>query len=325
VRELSKVAVWLTWEHQTRNKSMAALLSVEYGEFISNRSRLFRYIELSFKTLNYLVSKRPQVIFFQNPSIVLACLCVCYSKLWGNCMLVGDFHNIALVKTKIHKLNCFVSRNIDFTLVSNENLLKDVVAMGGRGYVMPDPIPEHEFESSNAIEQHKQYILFISSWASDEPINEVIAGYINSSSFDDGIRLLVTGRKKIEKLDFDESYYSSRGIEFLGFVDEARYWSLLQNSLLNIDLTTRDDCLVCGAYESLAVGAPILLSNNNASVSYFDKAALFTDNTSDDIAIKIKDAVKNTTVYRSQTTQALAHYKELDHRRKSDLLSRLSI
>ncbi len=321
--ELSKIAVWLTWEHQTRNKSMAALLSVKYMEFISRRSRLFRYLVLSIKTLKFLISTRPKVIFFQNPSIALACLCVFYRKLLGNCILVGDFHNIALAKTKIYRLNSFVARNVDLILVSNENLLKSVVEMGGEGFVMPDPIPEDESAPSN-IYEHQQYILFISSWASDEPINDVIAGFVKSSSFGDGIKLFITGRKKAEKLDFTESYYVSKGVEFLGFVDEEHYWQLLRCALLNIDLTTRDDCLVCGAYESLAVGAPMLLSNNKASLNYFNEAALFTDNTAEDIAIKIKDAVENTKAYRNKVIQALAVYRARDQRRKVDLLNQLS-
>jgi hypothetical protein len=39
-----------------------------------------------------------------------------------------------------------------------------------------------------------------------------------------------------------------------------------------------EDCLVCGAYEGISVGKPLVLSNNRASVELFHDAALFTDN-----------------------------------------------
>ena len=72
-------------------------------------------------------------------------------------------------------------------------------------------------------------------------------------------------------------------VRFTGFLDEADYWGLLQSADAIIDLTLMDNCLVCGAYEALALGKPMVLSRNPASLELFDSSAIFTDNTTSDI------------------------------------------
>jgi hypothetical protein len=42
-------------------------------------------------------------------------------------------------------------------------------------------------------------------------------------------------------------------------------------------VTLMPDCLVCGAYESLAVGAPMVLSDIPAARRLFDGAAIFAE------------------------------------------------
>jgi glycosyltransferase involved in cell wall biosynthesis len=72
-------------------------------------------------------------------------------------------------------------------------------------------------------------------------------------------------------------------VRFTGFLDELDYWSLLRSADAIVDLTLMDDCLVCGSYEALALGKPMLLSNNSASVELFGDCAVFTNNTAADI------------------------------------------
>jgi hypothetical protein len=69
-----------------------------------------------------------------------------------------------------------------------------------------------------------------------------------------------------------------------GFLDEQDYWELLASSDAVMDLTTLADCLVCGAYEAIAVNRPMILSNNAASAATFAGFGEFADNTPDGIA-----------------------------------------
>ena len=67
-----------------------------------------------------------------------------------------------------------------------------------------------------------------------------------------------------------------------------------------VDLTTRQDCLVCGAYEAVAAGTPLIVSNSEALRRQFSRGTLFTDNTSEDLAGKINTAILSKEVLAQQ-------------------------
>ena len=46
-----------------------------------------------------------------------------------------------------------------------------------------------------------------------------------------------------------------------------------------IDLTNLEDCLVCGAYEALVFGKPLLVSKTKVLMDYFGDAVVLTENT----------------------------------------------
>jgi glycosyltransferase involved in cell wall biosynthesis len=102
-------------------------------------------------------------------------------------------------------------------------------------------------------------------------------------------------------------------------VEESAYWKLIGQSMGNIDLTTRNDCLVCGAYESLAVGNPIILSNNEASTSYFGNHCLFTNNTVEDLKERIIELVENSLDHKKKSLASKEHFIESDNAKKNEL------
>jgi hypothetical protein len=205
--------VWITWEHQTRNISMAQHLDCDYCELSSKRHRILRYIFLSFSTLVFLFKRKPEEIFFQNPSIVLASICALYKKISSRVIVIGDFHNAALEKSKLAPINCFISRNIDLTIVSNPKLISRVEEMKGHAFVMPDPIPQPPHQIID--QSDEKFIVFICSWANDEPITTVLDAFINSNIFAlHNICLYVTGRTKPGRLEKDVGYYDLKEFVF---------------------------------------------------------------------------------------------------------------
>jgi glycosyltransferase involved in cell wall biosynthesis len=313
-----KNRVWITWEHQTRNISMANLFDCYYFELTSNKHRIFRYLELSFKTLKFLIKEKPAEVFFQNPSVVLATICALYKILNSRAVVVGDYHNAALELSNLSPLNSFISRKVDLTIVSNDSLINRVTEMKGRAFAMADPIPNIPNVGQKPFEiENVEYIVFICSWADDEPISTVLDAFISSKSFTDKqVYLYVTGKIKPSRLQHPIDYYMNEGVKFLGFVSEDTYWSLISHSICNIDLTTRSDCLVCGAYESIAVGNPVILSNNNATLAYFGKYCIYTDNTCADLKIRILDLVLNRDHYKSLSKNARDSFLQADQERR---------
>lgn len=278
--------VWITWERQTRNRSMANALQASYVEY-NYKKGWFRYIALTLKTVILLLKKRPEIIFFQNPSVVLGLVCVFFGALFKRTALVGDFHNCALDdSSRLFKINSFIARRCSLVIVTNPSLEKVVTSMGGVGVSFPDPLPDVEQYNSDVQEQSNS-IVFVTSWANDEPINEVLDAFIEAKLSLVGVELLITGRPKFNTLSHSQDYYEKNHIVFLGFVAESTYWSLLKKAYFVIDLTTRDNCMVCGAYEALAVNRVLLLSGNKATTEYFGSGLVYTNNIKDDIREKL--------------------------------------
>ena len=64
--------LWITWEVQRRNRSMSKVLGAELYELVLVAPFWWRYPVLVIKTINLIWRTRPQIIFSQNPSLVLA-------------------------------------------------------------------------------------------------------------------------------------------------------------------------------------------------------------------------------------------------------------
>jgi glycosyltransferase involved in cell wall biosynthesis len=182
-------------------------------------------------------------------------------------------------------LSIIVQRTADMTIVSNDALAFHVRRMGGRPFVLPDPIPD--FPKSPAKKLAGKFnILFICTFASDEPYDEVLAA---ARLLGNDVHIYVTGSFRNKGIDISSLPLN---LTLTGYIPENEYVQMLQSVDGTIDLTTRDNCLVCGAYESIAAGKPMILSRTPALKSYFNKGTLFTDNTAGDICRCIENLLK---------------------------------
>lgn len=293
-------SIWITWERQVRNRSLAKAFNAQLFELDIDGGRFVRYLLLSIKTFRILVGNKSKIVFVQNPSLVLALQANILCKLLRK-KLVVDSHNGGLfpVEGKSMVLN-FIAKAIvrisPFTIVSNNALAKYVSSIGGKPLVLPDPLPEIE-DIAPAFEA-EEYVLFICTWATDEPYREVIQA---ASAL--GVTVYITGKVPLhvnrEKSDIPEN------VILTGFLSDADYAALLRGADLVIDLTTREDCLVCGAYEAVAVGKPMVLSNTQALRSYFNLGAVYTDNS----AVDIENSVKKALYEKDELTIQVAELK----------------
>ena len=119
-------------------------------------------------------------------------------------------------------------------------------------------------------------VVLIATHARDEPVAQVFEAVRGTD-----VHLYVTGNPQRMAPALADTVPDN--VHFTGFLPDAEYWALLRSADGIIDLTLMPDCLVSGAYEALAVGTPMLLSNNRASMELFGNAATFTDNTAADI------------------------------------------
>lgn len=305
--------IFITWEKHQRTRSICNKLAIPLFELTSDKKGIWRYIELIPKTINVIKTQRPKILLTQNPSIILTVVAV-FLKFFFKYILIVDAHNEA-VEPFIHN-NFFIrylSKKIislsDQTIVTNDVLSEKIIRLGGTPIVLPDFLPNLESRSSIAPPQEGTpwEITLICTYADDEPYEEVFAAI---RQLGDITVLNVTG-KVPQKLNIAAI---PNNIKLLGFVPEHDYWETLFKSHIIIDLTTMDNCLVCGAYESLAIEKPTLLSTSQASKQLFGFYAHHVRNTAEDIKAGLEHLMNNYGGLKSTIHQA-----KLEFIRQEDL------
>jgi glycosyltransferase involved in cell wall biosynthesis len=158
---------------------------------------------------------------------------------------------------------------------------------GGSPIVLEDKIPRlPDVKPVTLLGTHK--VVCVSTYAKDEPIGEVIEA---ARSLGRSCYVYITGDHR--KLRRKALRNLPENLRLTGFLSDEAYISLLRGSDVVMDLTTLDDCLVCGAYEAVAVGKPIIVSDTAAARQYLYKGTVFTRNQSDAISKAIGEAIAN--------------------------------
>jgi hypothetical protein len=284
--------IWITWEKQRRNATISQALGCRLFEFDLKYRSVIRYPVALALTLLTFIRERPTHIFVQNPSMVLSAFAVVYGRLFRIPVIV-DTHNAGIEPLRRKPtweltIARFILRHAALTILSNERLAKDVYAEPGMApiAVLPDPIPHLPAPSTKPALLGRKNALFICTWAEDEPYLEVIkaAKLLPRDTY-----VYITGNSKNRLADLAEPLSSN--IVLTGYVDESTYVGLLHACDVVVDLTTWEDCLLCGGYEAVSAERSVVLSGTAALKAYFNKGALYTDNTDVDLAKKIEEAI----------------------------------
>ncbi len=309
---------WITWEIQTRNRSMASALNIPLYELISNKGRILRYIELTRKTLKIIKEQNVSTLYVQNPSIVLAFISIVY-RLFSGIKVIVDAHNAGVFPNEgrsaiLTAINNFIIRHATLVIVTNAGLKEEIERKGGKAEVIPDPLPNLIKSQNSSTIHNRPYALFICTWAADEPYFEVIEAANSTPDFD----ILITG-KYSKALSPDQIKTLPGNIKLLGFVPEEDYIDYLSGAFIAIDLTTRENCLVCGAYEAAAVLTPGLLTDSTANRELFTEGYLFTNCNTLDIAATLISAYER----RDQLRQQIESFREFHQSRVLSLVQEL--
>lgn len=294
-----KSAIWVTWEYQTRNKSLSDLLGIPLYEIVSEKHGARRYADSLLKTLRLFRSEKPDVVFCQNPSIVLSFFCVLLRKLFSYSVIV-DEHNAGLFPLDgssklLNGIARYIVRKADAVIVTNTPLAQQCVQWGGSPIILEDPLPDFVGQysiappvaSSPASERSGPFaLLFICTWASDEPYINVLQAAEAFS--EEELKITVTGNPK-GKLD---ALQVPDNVHLAGFLSKPDYVKQLASSDAVLVLTTRQDCLNCGAYEAVSLLKPGILSDTAALRRYFTGGFLFTDNSVESLKRNIQSLIE---------------------------------
>lgn len=283
--------VWITWEIQRRNRTLSRAIGAELIEIDLHLPRLLRYPLSIWQTFRQIRSRCPKVVVCQSPSLVLASFLVLY-RAFSKIQVVIDAHNSGIfpAEGKSRLLNTYAAwtlRSADATIVSNRRLADYIAARGAIPVVTPDPIPDLP-RPQRLEEQGRASILFVCTWASDEPCEEI--AHAARILLEDGVVIYATGRKDRADLRLRER---PDNLILTGFLPEEEYVRLLFSVDAVLVLTTRDDCLTCGAYEAVAAEKPLILSDTTALRSFFRRGTRFCNNSAGSLAAAIRDTLAN--------------------------------
>jgi glycosyltransferase involved in cell wall biosynthesis len=316
--------VWITWEIQRRNRSMSLLLGVSLYEMITSRKGFSRYVELVIRTFCLVARKNPNRVFIQNPSIVLNMFILLLKPVF-RFRLIVDEHNAGIypLEGRSRLLNFFartIVRFADIVIVTNQSLADVCEEWGGNPVIKPDPLPTLQMSGSDdgdnkciANSESPFTFLFICSWATDEPYEELIKSASKLDQQD--MELRITGR-------FPDRFKCgvAKNVKLLGFLTEEDYVRELFTCSAVIVLTNRENCLNCGAYEAVSAGKPGVLSDKEILRSYFHQGFIFTTNNSVDIARAVYD-VKDQADALQRKVQVLRHELLVKDRATAENLS----
>ena len=275
-------ACFITWIEHRRTRELCSRLGIELVEMTSSRRGLARYLVLVPRSVRYLFARRPKVLLVQCPSMVLALLTVLLRP-FLRYQLIFDAHNEAVEpyihpSAPIRMASRWLIARADCVVVTNGQLARPVSNAGGTPLVLRDPIPSVPAVTPKSLAGGYR-VAVISTFAQDEPFEAVLDA---AKSLPGQAHFYVTGDP--DKLRPSVRYKIPANVTLTGYLEEHLYWELLVSCDAIVDLTTMPDCLVCGAYEAVAVGKPLILSRNAASLEVFGGRAELVDNTPESIA-----------------------------------------
>ena len=279
--------IWITWEKQRRNRGISDALNWRLYEIVyDNKPKLYRYLLSIVKTIGIIFHDKPQIVIAQNPSKVLAFIVICLKRVFRYTAVV-DAHNSGIYprggrfKT-LMMISKWLQQHADLTIVTNKELSLVVQANGGKPFILPDRIPSIPLVETVPL-SGKLNILYICTFSEDEPYRQVLEA---AELIPQDITIYFTGNNKGK---IAEGSVPSN-VELLGFVSESTFWSMIMSADIIMDITLREGCLVCGAYEGVAAGKPLILSDTEALRDYFNMGSIYVGPAPNEIANGILQA-----------------------------------
>jgi glycosyltransferase involved in cell wall biosynthesis len=284
-----------------------------------------KYPLLFYKTLHLLASERPTTIICQTPPIFcpLAAMFYAASNKRKNIRIIIDAHTATFEKPWSLPILKTITRwaigNAMAVIVANAELQNIVYQnYGVMPLVLDDGVPQVDYTSQEAsqisisrgsksdqqnlpVSMHPQLrpkeledesahtkfaVAVISSFASDEPIEEVIEA---AKILAETTTFYVTGdASRLASRRLFEWKQTANNVIFTGFLNQREYISLLKKVDAVMVLTRRHDNMLSGAHEALALEKPLITSDWPPLRKYFSAGTAYVNNSVKGIVNAVK-------------------------------------
>ena len=295
--------IWVAWQKWPRNMWITKALGVKLYE-IDNPGKL-RYLLNIIDTIKILNENRPLIVIAMFPSIFLTLFLLALKPKYRFKLVVdlhtiiADFHSHKSLKQKFisriyNLIFIYLLKKVEMIIVTNEGYKSKILRINRNVFVLPDNIPNY-IEPEKVNLEGTFNILYICSYSQDEPYEEILG---LDNKLEKNIRIYVTGDYKKSRIKIEKQKYNK--IIFAGYLSDEDYVKILYSVDASIVLTNYENCLVCGAYESIAAGTPLILSNKKALRNYFFKGVVYTENDKESILKAINIVKKSKEKYSYQ-------------------------
>lgn len=139
--------IWIAWEKHRRTTELAsALKGVKTFQFEISANRLIRYPYLLYETVITIVREDPDLVIVQNPSLILSLFMVTLGKKMVPRVVV-DAHNEGIKPFYssfdwLLPIYHIIQKRADLTIVTNDELAREVLNNHGKPFVLEDRIPQ---------------------------------------------------------------------------------------------------------------------------------------------------------------------------------------
>jgi glycosyltransferase involved in cell wall biosynthesis len=294
---------WISWDSHRRTMQLANALGVPVRLIRRGRFRGVQRLSALLRSVLYLFRTRARVVIVPNPSLALA-VTTCVIKRFKGYRVIQDLHSYfyqtLATPRSLHdrvyaRLSRYCLRQADLTIVTNEFLREMIGRLGARAVVLQDRIPD--LASSEAMPLAGRWnAVFVCTYSEDEPIDEVLkVGALVS----EGTHIYVTGRLP----RIAARWTIPRNVHLTGYLTDAEYTRLLSSADIVLALTTRDHTLLCAAYEAVALGKPLVMSDTPALREYFTKGVVYTRNDGRALTAAVEEAIRRLAALRADVCQ----------------------
>lgn len=256
----------------------AKLFCVHYLRFQSPPHAPIKYLLQAARTLQILFRERPKAVHVQTPPFVGGLVVDLYCRLTG-AKYVLHYHSAAFGKAWdwALPLQKMLARRAVTNIVTNHFWADVVEGWGGQSLVMVDPFLELPEGKAYPVRSGFS-VAFVSTFAEDEPIEEVL----QAARALPEVNFYITGDKRKKPASFFEN--APANVTFTGFLDpEQQYPGLLRSADAVMVLTTRDHTLQLGGCEAAAVKKPLITSDWPYLHEVFSRGTVFVPNTAEGI------------------------------------------
>jgi len=260
----------IAWKKLSRRSE---LLAQELnGKVLFFRDNL-PYARAAFKTLTSILRQKPRVLLIQLPQGPLLLEAYLLKKLVG-CKIIADVHTGFLLNTnwKGLILNAPFVKLLslaDVVVAHNEAQL-DIIPKKVKNKTIVVYDPWHLITTEGkTVDNQERYIVFPASFASDEPLEEVIEAV---NVFEQPLKLYITGNWK-HKPEIKKC--ASEKIQFTDFLPNKEFNELLAGASAIITGTTREYTTLMSAWEAIAYNKPLATTATKTQKNTYPYYATF--------------------------------------------------